>query len=389
VSYDVVIVGGGVMGSATAYHLTRAEPSLDVLVVEKDPTYERASTILSDGNVRIQFSLEENIRISQHTMEVLETFGADMATETYRPVVAAKHQGNLFLVDEPGRAAAQSGLQLQQRLGCDVIWLDATDISAAYPPYRSHTLVGGTFAPRDGSVDPTAVLRGYRNKAIEQGTEYLTAEADALLVGDGRAGGLQLASGERIEAGVVVLAAGAWSTQLAATAGVDLPVLPVMRTVYVVSSTIPAAGLPSVFLPSGLYAIPETDHTWLVAWSRSSDPEGFDFTPAGRQRFVDLIWPELVAHLPAFDQLHVERSWAGLYAVNTLDGNAIVGEWPERPGLYVVTGFSGHGFQQAPAMGRYLAELILEQPHQLDLVRLGPSRVLAGEPLHEHAGRII
>jgi glycine/D-amino acid oxidase-like deaminating enzyme len=165
--------------------------------------------------------------------------------------------------------------------------------------------------------------------------------------------------------------------------------MPVMRTVYVVSTRVPGAGLPSVFLPSGVYALPESDSTWLIAWSRAEDPTGFVFESATHQRFTDLIWPELHSHLPAFDSLQVETSWAGLYAVNTLDGNAIIGEWPRIRGLYLATGFSGHGFQQGPAVGRYLSEQILELPHVLDLSRLGPQRVIDMRPLHEHVGRLI
>ena len=201
--------------------------------------------------------------------------------------------------------------------------------------------------------------------------------------------GVRLATGDTVETEVVVNAAGAWAAPLAATVGVELPVEPVMRTVYVVATTVDATDHPSVFLPSGLYAIPESDGTWLMSWSQPDDPVGFDFTPAGRQRFVDLVWPELVTHLPAFDSLQVESSWAGLYAVNTLDGNAILGEWPQLSGLYLANGFSGHGFQQCPAVGRYLAELILRLPHQLDLSRLGPQRILDRSPLYEHVGRII
>jgi glycine/D-amino acid oxidase-like deaminating enzyme len=162
-----------------------------------------------------------------------------------------------------------------------------------------------------------------------------------------------------------------------------------MRTVYVVSTTVPTTGLPSVFLPSGLYAIPEGESTWLMGWSQPTDPVGFEFRPASHDRFMDLMWPELVSYLPAFDSLRVERSWAGIYDVNTLDGNAIIGGWPLISGLYVVSGFSGHGFQQAPAVGRFLAESILGQRHELDLSRLGPHRILDGTPLFEHAGRLI
>ena len=163
-----------------------------------------------------------------------------------------------------------------------------------------------------------------------------------------------------------------------------------MRTVYVVAGDVIDGGLlPSVFLPSGVYVIPEHDGTYLIAWSTDDDPVGFDFTPAPRSKFYDVIWPELAGSLPAFDRLEVIRSWAGLYAQNRLDANAIVGEWTHSPGLYLATGFSGHGFQQCHAVGRYLAELITRTEPTLDLGRLGPQRVLDNQPLLEHAGRII
>jgi glycine/D-amino acid oxidase-like deaminating enzyme len=387
--YDVVIVGGGAMGSSTAYHLLAADPALSVVVVERDDSYREASTVLSDGNVRIQFNLEENIHISRHAMDVFATFDDDMATTTYRPEVAARHQGNLFLADVSCESEARAGLELQRRLGCEVEWLDVEEIAERWGQYRSTGLTGGTFARRDGSVDPSAVLRGYRSKAIELGAEYVEDEVLELLADGARMRGARLRTGGDLLSPVVVNAAGAWSPDLSRRLGVEVPVQPVMRTVYVVSTTVSATGIPSVFLPSGVYALPESEETWLIAWSRPEDPVGFDFTPAGRQRFTDLIWPELYRHLPAFESLQVDTSWAGLYDVNTLDGNAILGEWPRIRGLYLATGFSGHGFQQSPAVGRYLSELILGTPHALDLGRLGPERVLDGRPLREHSGRLI
>ena len=377
------------MGSATAYHLMRGDRSLSVAVIEKDSSYRQASTVLSDGNVRIQFNLEENVRISQYTMEVLATFADDMATPNYRPEIGARHQGNLFLVDEPNRGEAQRGLDKQRSLGCEVEWLAIEEVAARYPPLDSDRLVGGTLGMRDGSVDPGAVLRGYRGKSIELGAQFIDDEVTSLLVKDSRMVGVRLGSGEVVEAESVVNAAGAWAPGLLDGIGIALPVLPVMRTVYVVSTTVSTKGLPSVFLPSGLYAIPESDTTWLMGWSQPNDPVGFDFRPASQTRFTDLMWPELVAHLPAFDSLRVERSWAGLYDVNTLDGNGIVGEWPLIRGLYLASGFSGHGFQQGPAVGRCLAESILGRAHELDLSRLGPQRILDEDPLFEHSGRLI
>jgi FAD-dependent oxidoreductase domain-containing protein 1 len=385
---DVLIVGGGIMGWSAAYHLLRAEPSLDVLVIEQDPTYRHASTTLCEGNVRIQFDLEENVRISMHTAEVLATFADDMAVGDDRPDPAPRREGNLFLVDEEAREAAVRGMERQVALGCRVEWLDADAIARRFPALAPDGLIGGTFGRDDGRVDAVAMHRGYRAKARHLGAGFAEAVVREVLATDGRVTGVRTGDGD-LTADVVLVAAGAWTPDLLRPLGVDLPVEPVMRTAYVVGTAVPTAGLPAVFLPSGVYAIPEGATTWVSAWSLDSDPIGYDFTPATRERYVETVWPELVTHLPAFDRLQVESSWAGLYAVNRMDGNGIIGEWPTIRGLHLATGFSGHGFQQAPAVGRYLAEGILGLPHALDLSRLGPRRVIDGVPLRESAGRLI
>lgn len=386
---SVLVVGGAAMGWATAQHLLQLDSDLEVTVLEKDPSLTYSSTMLSDGNVRIQFNLEENVAISIYAMECLESFSETMAVSDYRPDPHMRKQGNLFLVDEAGREAALAGLATQQRLGCDSQWLDIDEIVDRFPALASDQLVGGTFGPSDGSVDPNAVVEGYRRKAVASGARALEGEGESLIVSEGTVVGVELSDRSRLDADTVVVCAGAWSTGLLATAGVEIPVDPVMRTVYVVSGEVPGGDdIPSVFLPSGVYVIPEHG-TFLIAWSTDEDPVGFDFTPAPRSKFYDVIWPELASMLPAFDRLEVVRSWAGLYAQNRLDANAIVGEWPSIRGLYQATGFSGHGFQQCHAVGRYLAELICGQTPTLDLSRLGPERIVAGEPLEEHAGRII
>ena len=385
---DVVIVGGGVMGSATAYYLKHFEPSLRVTVVERDPTYRYASTVLSDGNVRIQFNLEENIRMSQFALEALQDFGERMAVGEWKPDPAPRHQGNLFLTNEAHRHEAEIGLQRQRDLGCRVEWLEATEIQRRFPAYDGAGYVGGTLGPLDGAVDPGAVLQGYARKSASLGAEYLTAEAVGLTRSGSEITGVTLADGTHLSAPVVVNACGAWCAPLAATVQVDLPVLPVMRTVYNVETAIDNGALPSVFLPFGLYVLPEAAGRFLVGWSQPDDPVGYDFT-FSRAKFYELIWPELGTQLPAFEALNLTGGWAGLYEVNALDGNAIIGEWPELRGLYLANGSSGHGFQHGPATGRHLAELILGRDLSLDLSRLGPQRILDNQPLFEHAGRII
>lgn len=378
------------MGWSTAHHLLRLDPQIDVEVVEKDPSLRHSSTLLSDGNVRIQFNLEENILISRYGIECLESFSEEMATDGFRPDPQMRKQGNLFMVDEGGKEDALTGLATQQRLGCDSEWLDIDTIRERFPALGTDKLVGGTLGPNDGSVDPNAVVEGYRRKALSAGASLTKGTVTSLMASDGRIGGIRLADDSTMGADVVVVCAGAWSTELLATAGIGIPVEPVMRTVYVVAGEIPGAeGMPSTYLPSGVYVIPERDGTFMMAWSTDDDPIGFDFTPAPRSRFYDVIWPELVSTLPAFDRLEVVGSWAGLYAQNRFDANGIIGEWPGIEALYMATGFSGHGFQQCHAVGRHLGELITGNEPSIDLSRLRPDRMMSGEPVFEHAGRII
>jgi glycine/D-amino acid oxidase-like deaminating enzyme len=170
---------------------------------------------------------------------------------------------------------------------------------------------------------------------------------------------------------------------VAQTVGVELPVQPVKRQVFVLDTKVKPEGvLPLTILPSGLYFRTETGGLILVGKSLDDDPVGFDFSWDDK-RFKEVIWPELAEFVPAFDALRLVRAWAGLYAVNTLDGNAILGEWPELKGFYLANGFSGHGLQQAPAVARYMAELILDHPFSLDLSIFKPERILENRPLSE------
>ncbi len=382
-SYDVVITGGGIMGSSTAYHLVRMAPHLRVAVVERDPTYARASTTLSMSNVRIQFSLKENIQISLVAFEVLERFEEEMAVEGRRPRIFFRREGNLFLHDAGQLAAAKRAFELQRSLGCRVEWWSPEEVRRRYPLYETAGFAAATFGPDDGHFDAYAVLMAYRAKARSLGAEFLTGEAVRILAAGGRVQGVALDSGEALHADVVVNCGGAWAAELAATAGIELPVIPVKRQVFALDTAVkPEGPLPLTVLPSGLYFRSETGGLILLGKSLPEDPVGFDFRWDDK-RFTELLWPELVEFVPAWDRLKIVRGWAGLYDVNTLDGNAILGEWPELRGFYLATGFSGHGLQQGPAVGRYLAECITAAPRSLDLSIFGPQRVLERRPLSE------
>lgn len=382
-TYDVIMVGGGLMGCATAYYLMKADEKLKVAIVEMDPTYTRASTPLSDGNIRIQFNLKENIQISQYCMEVLESFAEDMAVGDNKPDVSFRRQGNLFLVDESGRQEAKQGLALQKSLGCQVEWLAPDEIEQRFPLYNLEGCAGGTFGRQDGTLDPWALLMGYKNKSLSLGAQYIEAEVTELLASENRITGVRLSSGDSLAGPNVVNSAGPWAPRIAETAGINLPVQSIKRQVFVIETYArPEIVLPLTVLPSGLYLIHEQGGQFMCGKSLPDDPVGYDFN-WDRQLFEEVLWPELVDFVPSFDRLKVTRGWAGLYAVNTFDGNAILGEWPELSGCFLANGFSGHGFQQGPAVGRYLAELIMGQTPTLDLSVLSPVRILEDRPVFE------
>ncbi len=388
-SYDVVMAGGGLMGCAIATYLLRFDPTLRVALIEMDPTYECSSTVLSDGNMRVQFNIKENIQISQYGMQVMATFAEDMAVEGDKPDPLFRRQGNLFLVDEAGRAEAERGLALQQSLGCQVEWLMPEAIREVYPLCDPTGCVGGTYGKQDGTMDPWSVLMAYRKKAVALGAEFIYGEVVELLMEGAAASGVRLRSGERLTAGVVVNSAGAWAPRLARTVGIELPVEPVKRQVFVIATNArPTGVLPGLFMPSGLYCIHERAGQFMVGKSLDDDPVCYEFT-WDRALFTEVLWPELIEYVPSFDRLKVEHGWAGLYAVCTLDGNALLGEWPDLERLYHVTGFSGHGFQQCHAVGRYLAELILGFAPSLDLSIFSPRRAVEGRPVFENVGRLI
>lgn len=387
-NYDVIIVGGGIMGSSIAYYLTRADSTLNVVVVDRDLAFTRASTTLSMVNARIQFGLRQNIEISKYAFEILENFEETMTVGDIRPNIAYHREGNLFLVDEAGKAIAEQSLALQQSLDCQVQWWSVDRIKEHYPLYEPAGMVGGTFGAEDGHFDAYAVLMGTKAKAMDQGTLYLEDEVVDLLHENGRIQGVALASGQRLAAGVVVNCAGAWAADVARTAGVPLPVIPVKRQCFAVDTAVkPQGPLPLTFLPSGLYFRTESGGLVLVGKSMDDDPVGYNFTWS-QDRFMDHLWMELAEFVPAFESLKLVRGWAGLYAMNTLDGNAILGQWPEIRGLYLANGFSGHGLQQGPAVGRYITELILGKELTLDLSIFGPERILENRPLSEGTGVI-
>ncbi len=372
------------MGCSCAWHLRRVDQKIRVVVVEKDPAYTNASSTLSMANIRIQFSLKENIKISLYAFDFFNRFAEEMEVDGDKPNLSFCREGNLFIVDESNRQAAEEALALQRSLGCHVDWWSPEEIQNQYPLYRPDGYPGGTFGPDDGYIDAYSMLMGFKKKAKFLGAEFIHDEVIGILSDGQRVTGVKLASGYSLAAGIVINCAGAWAAKISSTADINLPIDPVKRQIFALKTGVKLHGpLPLTILPSGLYFRTETGNLILVGKSLEDDPVGFNFTWE-RKRFERLLWPELADFAPAFDTVKVIRGWAGLYAVNRMDENAILGEWPELKGFYLANGFSGHGLQQGPAVGRYISEMILGIPPTLDLSIFGPERLLENRPLSEN-----
>ncbi len=388
-TYDVIFAGGGLMGCATAYHLLKLDSTLRIALIEKDPTFEKSSTVLSDGNMRVQFNVRENILISLYGFEMLSRFSEEMAVGDTKPEIDFRPVGNLFLVGEESRETAQAGMRLQQSLGAEVEWWDASQVHERYDFIDTSNIAGGTFGTKDGIMDPSAVLHAYKARSIDLRAEYMVGEVASIDVADQQVQGVTLADGTKLAAKFVVNSAGAWGAALAKTAGVELPIDPVMRHVFHIAAPISRETLlPLIVFPSGLYLHHERENHFLVGKSTPADQVGFDFT-FNRRLFMDYMWEELATYMPAFESLKLIDGWAGLYAMNRFDGNAILGEWPEIEGFILVNGFSGHGFQQCHAVGAYLADVILEKNPRIDLSAFSPQRLLTGVRVAENAHKIV
>lgn len=383
---DVVIIGGGVMGSAVAYFLRQGGFRGGMVVVERDLAYRRASSALSVGGIRQQYGTAVNIRLSRASLEFYERFPEHLEVRGERPDITLKQCGYLFLVSAAQWPAMQRWHRLQRDLGVEVVLLTPEEARRAVPDLNLEGVHGASYGRRDGTLDPSSALQGFAKKARALGAEYLEDEVAGIGVARDRITGVTARRCGAIATGMVVNAAGPWAGIVARLAGVDLPVVPVRRQVYIFRPGRPvSADLPLVIDPSGLYFRPETEGRLLAGRSFEDDPQAFDFT-WDRDRFFTDVWPLLGHRVPACEAGRLERGWAGLYDMNVQDQTAIVGEHPEVRGFFCITGFSGHGLQQAPAAARGLAELMATGAFQtLDLSMLTPARFATGALLREEA----
>ncbi len=383
---DIAIIGGGIMGSAIAYFLT-ANPAFHgkILVIERDPTYEICATTRSWGGIRKQFSLEENIRISQFMFEFMPQIPDLLALEDERPDVGFTDNGYLFLAGDQGAETLRRLAIEQNRCGANTTLLEKSDLEARFPWLNSADLTVGAYGGGiEGWLDPHALLMAFRRKARSLGAVYLADEVvDARRVGNAITA-LELRDGGPLRAGIVINAAGPWAGRVAAMMDCPLPVEPRKRMTYVFDCRAPLPAMPLTIDPSGMAFRPESGQFLAIHPPPEEEDRGDDDMTLDLEPFEASIWPALAHRVPAFEAIKLSRAWAGLYDYNFFDQNAIIGAHPEIANLYFCNGFSGHGIQQAAAAGRAISELILYGAFQtLDLSRLGYERILSGQPLRE------
>ncbi|HEY2633794.1 MAG TPA: FAD-binding oxidoreductase [Steroidobacteraceae bacterium] len=379
----VVVIGGGVMGSALAYWLTRLEPSLSVTVVERDATYQHASSALSAASIRQQFSTPVNIRVSQASIAFLRNAAVELAVDGDLPDIMLREAGYLYLAGAGGGAVLRETHAVQKACGADVALMERADLERRFGWLNSADLsLGSLGLSGEGWFDGYTLLMAFARKARRQGARYVNAEVCGFAVDGRRITHVIAADGARMACTHVVNAAGPWARRIAALAGIDLPVFARRRTVYVISCPAVMTPFPLLIDPSGFWIRPE-GAKFIAGFSPADDLDDQPLVP-DYDSFESYLWPPLAHRIPAFEQARLERAWAGYFEMNTFDHNAILGPHPSLENLLFMNGFSGHGMQQAPVIGRAMAELIvLGRFDTLDLSDLLFARVTENRPLRE------
>ncbi len=393
-SYDVVIVGGAIMGSSVAWFLA-SNPDFDgrILVIERDPSYEYCSTAHTNSCIRLQFSNELNIRISQFTADFVKDLRQHLGGDERIPELEIQNYGYLYLADNERFAdVLRANQQVQLAAGAETRLLTPDEIERDYPFYNLDDILLGSINTRDeGYWDGGTVFEWLRRSAGARGAEYVTGEVVSMACNEdgSRIESVTLASGEQIVCRYVVNASGPRAALTAKMAGIDdLPVEPRKRYTWIFKAENKLdRELPLTIDPSGVHFRQDGPETYLVGSKGTVDP-AVDPTDFGMEDglWENEVWPAIANRIPQFDAIRVINEWTGHYAYNVLDQNAVIGPHPQIDNFLFINGFSGHGLQQSPAMGRGLAEWIIHGEYRsLDLSPFGYERVVNRQPLTERA----
>lgn len=373
---DVVIVGGGIVGASIAYHLA-TRGVRDVVVLERDQLGS-GSTTRNAGGVRLQFSTEINVLLSLRSLPRIERFAEEMGVDPQ-----LRQVGYLFLITEERDVAPfEESLAMWKRLGVPVQRLDAAGVHALFPELRVDDVRFATLCQRDGHCDPTSLLNGYVTRAREKGARFREHEPVTGVERDGdRVRSVRTPNGE-IACSTLVNAAGAWAAEVGELAGVDLPIRPLRRQIFV---TDPVPGLDREFpltveFATSLYFHRESGGV-LMGMADPTDGPGFDSSV--NWDFLPTLVERALYRLPILERAKVKTGWAGFYE-DTPDKHPIIGAVPGLDGFLCAAGFSGHGIMHAPAAGEAIAELIVDGRTSLDLTALAYDRFSRGELIKEH-----
>lgn len=395
-SYDVVIVGGAMYGSSVAWWTAR-NPDFDgsILVVERDPTYEFTSTSHTNSCIRQQFSNEVNIKISQFGVEFIKNFQAFFDNDDRVPEIVLQSYGYMYLADnDEFSQTLKESQEIQQKLGSGTKHMSAEEIKEAYPFYNmDDILVGNHNLIDEGYFDGNTIFDWWKRSAREHGAEYICNEVTGM--GLNNAGTsvetITLQTGEIISCGKVVNCAGSRAVVVSRMAGIEIPVEPRKRYTFIFDAEQPLdRDLPLTIDPTGVHM--RTDGQYYLAGCPMSIGGAEDVAPdyddfeQDHSLWEQYVWPIIATRIPQFEAIKLTNSWAGHYAFNTLDQNAIIGPHTKVQNFIFVNGFSGHGFQQSPAMGRGVSELITYGEYRtIDLSAFGFDRIETGEKFVEKA----
>jgi FAD-dependent oxidoreductase domain-containing protein 1 len=378
----VVIVGGGVIGCSTAYHLRRAGLTEPIVVLERDSSYRRASSRLAFGGIRQQYATQVNARMAQRSVAFYKRFDEDMAVDGRRAAGRFRQRGYLFLASASNADALERRYAKMRSIGVAVDRVGADEMHRLVPEMNVSDLEFGVLGPEDGYGDPIGVLAGFRAKTESLGVEFVEGDLESIDLADGRITAVH-AGGRRIATEKVVCAAGAYSRRVGEIAGAFVPVTPVRQ--QLVRATLPrpwSYEFPVVIDPTGVHWRSSEYNSIVIAKTETDEPEGEAIEP-DPEHLTTLV-PALAHRVPEFQGLKAVQSWAGLYEM-TADHNGILGEHPERAGFYLACGFSGHGLMMAPATGEITAALLLGREPFVDVSELSFDRFKTGKLFQDEA----
>ena len=382
--YDIAIVGGAIVGSSVAWALREEGFSGSIALIERDASFAHSATTLSCASIRQQFSIPENIRLSQFTLGLFrrlkEEFGSDAD-------IGFREKGYLILATPEGEPILRANHAVQMGEGADIVLENGAQLEKRFPWLAADGIAAGAYGRSgEGWFDAHAYLQLFRRALKTRNVDFVAGAVTAIERQGNQVSSVTLESGDRIAAGTIVNAGGTNAGRVAALAGIPLPVEPRKRSVFVFEAREKFDDMPLLVDPSGIYVRPEGS-VYITGGAEPEDTDGpadpTDFEPDW-SLFEETIWPVLATRVPAFEAIKATRAWAGHYDYNTLDQNAVIGRHPEVENFIFANGFSGHGLQQAPAVGRAVAELVVHGGYRtIDCSAFGYERIAADRPYRE------